>query len=283
MGFPQKPKELNLYPLEERLLSLRIPFMQIRQLPRGGQLSVKGNVVNVPVEVQPTINSLPHTLEKSGTISVKLKKKAGIQKVEVDENETHVGNTDTLLDHIPDDNPLCDAGLTFAPGEGQRPISLYSDPDAEYLSFPTIFCGQRRPDNKDRSVSVHYTDIVKWELRSMDRRVAQSVPNIFFKLKKIQLKNISDKVNLALRRCQSEGKKWTAKDVLNPNTVNDLVRLDEGYYIFRSLRNSPVYLEKRKKDLFAMIRQLGLPTWFGSLSSADTNWKDLLRILRQIK
>ncbi|VDI23871.1 Hypothetical predicted protein [Mytilus galloprovincialis] len=69
---------------------------------------------------------------------------------EVDESETHVGNTDTLLDHIPDDNPLCDTGLTFAPGEGQRPISLYSDPDAEYLSFPTIFCGQRRPDNKDR-------------------------------------------------------------------------------------------------------------------------------------
>ncbi|VDI82605.1 Hypothetical predicted protein [Mytilus galloprovincialis] len=311
---------------KERLLSLRIPFMQIRQLPRGGQLSVKGNVVNVPVEVQPTINSLPHTLEKSGTISVKLKKKLEFKKCdfsenvrpfavicalhylmrtsdfteqednqdqndsdndsdhfsEVDESETHVGNTDTLLDHIPDDNPLCDTGLTFAPGEGQRPISLYSDPDAEYLSFPTIFCGQRRPDNKDRSVSVHYTDIVKWELRSMDRRVAQSVPNIFFKLKKIQLKNISDKVNLALRRCQSEGKKWTAKDVLNPNTVNDLVRLDEGYYIFRSLRNSPVYLEKRKKDLFAMIRQLGLPTWFGSLSSADTNWKDLLRILGKL-
>ncbi|VDI82040.1 Hypothetical predicted protein [Mytilus galloprovincialis] len=107
---------------------------------------------------------------------------------EVDESETHVGNTDTLLDHIPDDNPLCDTGLTFAPGEGQRPISLYSDPDAEYLSFPTIFCGQRRPDNKDRSVSVHYTDIVKWELRSMDRRVAQSVPNIFFQVKENSVK-----------------------------------------------------------------------------------------------
>ncbi|XP_063415970.1 calponin homology domain-containing protein DDB_G0272472-like [Mytilus trossulus] len=218
MGFPQRPKELNLYPLEERLLSLRIPFMQIRQLPRGGQLSVKGNVVNVPVEVQPTINSLPHTLEKSGTISVKLKKKLEFKKCdfsenvrpfavicalhylmrtrdlykssgieinedwiteiaetneketqneknsteqdddqdqndseddsdhfsEVDEKEIHVGNTDTLLDHIPDDNPLCDTGFTFAPGEGQRPISLYSDPDAECLSFPTIFCGKKK-------------------------------------------------------------------------------------------------------------------------------------------
>ena len=60
--------------------------MQIRQLPRGGQLSVKGNVVNVPVEVQPTINSLPHTLEKSGTISVKLKKKLEFKKCDFSEN-----------------------------------------------------------------------------------------------------------------------------------------------------------------------------------------------------
>ena len=45
-------------------------------------------------------------------------------------------------------------------------------------------------------VPVHYTDIVKWELRSVDRRAAQSVPSIFFKLKKIQLKIISDKANL---------------------------------------------------------------------------------------
>ncbi|VDI57227.1 Hypothetical predicted protein [Mytilus galloprovincialis] len=41
MGFPQRPKELNLYPLEERLLSLRIPFMQIRQLPRVDSYQLK--------------------------------------------------------------------------------------------------------------------------------------------------------------------------------------------------------------------------------------------------
>ena len=31
-----------------------------------------------------------------------------------------------------------------------------------------------------------------------------------------------------------------------------------------------------------MIRQLGLPTWFGSLSSADTKWNDLLRVLARL-
>ena len=318
MGFPDKPKELELFPLEERLVSLRIPFMQIRQLPSGGQFSVKGNVVNVPVDIQPTIQSLPRNIDESGTIAVysenvrplavicalhylvrnsELYKSAGIHVdekwvneisqdndtaehnederetvnnedsdhfSEIDETENRVGKTDTLLDEIPDETDIGqETEYIFAPGEGQKPVGLYSDPDAEYLSFPTIFYGQKRPDYKERSVQVQYSDIVKWELRSIDRRAAQSVPNIFFKLKKIQIKNITDKVNLVLRRCKSEGKTWTAKDVLNPSTVNEMVKLDDGYFILRTLRNSPAYLEKRKKDVFAMIRQLGLPTWFG--------------------
>jgi hypothetical protein len=77
-------------------------------------------------------------------------------------------------------------------------------------------------------------------------------------------------------------KKWTAKDVLNPSTVDEIVKQDEGYFILRTLRNSPAYLEKRKKDVFAMIRQLGLPTWFGSFSSANTKWIYLLRILGKL-
>ena len=52
MGFPVKPQLcLNLTPLEERLICPRIPFMQIHELPRGGQLSIHGNVVNVRADV----------------------------------------------------------------------------------------------------------------------------------------------------------------------------------------------------------------------------------------
>ena len=55
MKWPNKPPELHYYQIEERLIALRIPFMQIRELPRGGQYSLKGNVINVPVDIQPTI------------------------------------------------------------------------------------------------------------------------------------------------------------------------------------------------------------------------------------
>ena len=133
--------------------------------------------------------------------------------------------------------------ITFAPGEGQHPLSLYHDVDAEYLCFPTIFCGQRRPSKEERTVPVHYSDIVKWELRSVDRRAAQSVPNIFFKHKKLQMKQISDKVNLAVRRCKGKEKKLTAAEARNSEYL-ELVKLDEGYYIFRH-----IYSQEKRTSL----------------------------------
>ena len=40
MKWPNKPSELNLHQLEEMVIALiRIPFMQIRELPRGGSIS----------------------------------------------------------------------------------------------------------------------------------------------------------------------------------------------------------------------------------------------------
>ena len=372
MKWPDKPPELNLHQLEERLIALRIPFMQIRELPRGGQYSLKGNVINVPVDIQPTINSLPRPMDENFTVAIQLKKKLSYKKVDFKENvrplrvlsalhwlmnnselykksgivvddnwfqevtesaedtvreflevskehckdknytgnekqeqekttendieasndydsdhyseidaNDHVGNIDTLVDHADIENKY-DKVFTFAPGEGQHPLSLYQDKDAEYLCFPTIFCGQTPPSRDERLVPVHYSDIVKWELRSVDRRAAQSVPNIFFKHKKLQMKQISDKVNLAVRRCKKRGQKITAAEARDSSYLDKLVNLDEGYYIFRQLRNSPAYLETRKKDIFAMIRQLSLPTWFMSLSAADTRWTDLLKMLAKL-
>ena len=341
MGFIEKPGELYLNNLEERLISLRIPFMQIRALNSGGQFSLKGSVVNVPSDIEPTIHALPRLQNKSETIPVKLKrmnefkhavttenvrpvavmtalqtllrtsqlyKDANItvddkwsvdnsevsgefssndqsvsdsesdafSEIDGDDNETPVM---TLLDEQTfDKNEV----LSVAPGEGQKPLSLFKDPDAEYLAFPTLFCGQKRVPNSDRRVPVYYSDICKWELRCVDRRVALHVPNIFFKMKKLQIEQVCSKVHLAVRRCKTKGKSYTAGYILKDNMGESLVRLDEGYRIFKTIRNSPQYWENQKKEVFAMIRQLGLPTLFLSLSANDLQWSELIIALGRL-
>ena len=95
------------------------------------------------------------------------------------------GATDTLLQE-PDITENVENIMTFAPGEGNKPLGIFMEKDSEFLSSPTIYCGKTRADNKEGTTSVQYSTICKWKLR--DRRVAQSVPNIFYKLKKLQIK-----------------------------------------------------------------------------------------------
>ena len=74
----------------------------------------------------------------------------------------------------------------------------------------------------------------------------------------------------------------TAGQFKTPEGLQSLICHDEGYKFLRALRGSPPYFEKAKKDLFAMISQLGPASLFCSFSSAETKWKHLLRILGKI-
>lgn len=121
-----------------------------------------------------------------------------------------------------------------------------------------MYCGVKRLDNSERAVPLYYSDICKWERRSIDRRVALCVPNIFFKLKRLQLKQIKDKVTLALRKCKTKGVRYTAGDFLNPSFVEKLTFQDDGFRVLRTIRGSPPYWEQAKRELFAMIRLLGI-------------------------
>ena len=71
--------------------------------------------------------------------------------------------------HFVSDNER-DHILNLAHGEGNRPMSIFRDRYSEELAYPGIFLGQKRPDNTDRFVDVHYSEICKSELRRSDRR-----------------------------------------------------------------------------------------------------------------
>ena len=274
MGFPPQPKELLLNGMEERFTAPRLTLFQMRDLPCGGQKSVRGNSVNLPIDIAPTVDMLPCTLDNTETIAINYKRRLcykgcafkqenirpaavwkavnylmtysqmyrnldiqldtswirnmescdsgtcqcgqdntenSLQPPDVHEKNEEQNNED--IDNVEEDEELNNINrdtmlsapetvsreLTFAPGEGQHPISVFHDPDAEYLSFPTIFCRQRRASDEEHNTSVHYTEICRYELRSVDRQVATNVPNMFFKLKKVQMKHVLDRVSLAMR------------------------------------------------------------------------------------
>ena len=83
MGFPPIPPGLNLHLMEKRLISLRIVFMMLRDHPVGGQTFVRGNFVNVPVDIAPTVNTLPRSLSETETVAIKFKRKKQYKNVNI--------------------------------------------------------------------------------------------------------------------------------------------------------------------------------------------------------
>ena len=59
--------------------------------------------------------------------------------------------------------------------------------------------------------------------------------------------------------------------------MSDYVRNDKAYRFMKNVRGSPAYYYQRTfYDLLAMIRQLGTPTWFLTLSPADMKWLQII-------
>ena len=75
MSFSVKPDFFYLNELECRLLAPRLAFQKLMQAPRGNQLKIKGNIVNVPADFNNTANVLPRLPQESGTVKVQLKRR----------------------------------------------------------------------------------------------------------------------------------------------------------------------------------------------------------------
>ena len=219
--------------------------------------------------------------EVPNTISSGTSSKTQLDEDDWSEHEAEIpcGVTDTMLtatNFLEENEPHC--VFNVAPAEGNRPLSVFRDKHSEELAYAGIFLGEKRPDNDERLTPVYYSDICKSEVRRSDRRAATCVENLFFKAKKLQMKSLLGKSQVALRKCKGNHKSSKAGPLKHQGALEKLIHQDEGFNILKTLRGSPPYFQKAERDIFAMIRQLGPASLFCSFSSAETQWTHLSKI-----
>ena len=61
-----------------------------------------------------------------------------------------------------------------------------------------------------------------------------------------------------------------------------MIAHDDAFKFLKTIRSSPAFWQQKQKELMSMIRQLGCPTFFLTLSAAEIKWPELLRILKEI-
>ena len=172
--------------------------------------------------------------------------------------------------------------MKIAPAAGSSPLAIFQDVHAEEKAFPVLFGGHARNIIHMDVPDAHYSRIVAWELNHHDRRFATNTENIFFKLFKLRIGSVA---RLALFKIK-QGKlphQLTQKQALDRNYLQDIASKDIGFQHFRNIRGSPGYCNHMRQEAWAMLRQLGKPAWFFTLSAADTQWPEMQSMLHELR
>ena len=168
-----------------------------------------------------------------------------------------------------------DTILSLAPSEGSSPERAL---EMEGKCFPVEFPDASNTYATTRDPKVAPLAYFKARLFSADNRFARNPEYIFFAQYVTEVHKINSGISIAMRignTSTSEGRKITASMLTDQDQVRKLIKRDEGYKFLKQVRGTPAYWEKSKKDLFALIRQLGIPTFFVTFSAADRRWSEI--------
>ncbi|CAF4491580.1 unnamed protein product, partial [Rotaria socialis] len=159
-----------------------------------------------------------------------------------------------------------------APAEKNKLSSLLMDKTIEALAFPHLFPDGKGSFDEERETILKWKEYCKTRLFSSDSRFAADSSYIFFLQYLGDLKQVYSGINIAFRKKIP----MNAKQSLDETQMKFLMNKDMIYRHLQCVRGSPQYWHKRLKDLFAMTRQLGFPTFFLTLSCADLRWKEFV-------
>ena len=98
-------------------------------------------------------------------------------------------------------------------------------------------------------------------------------------MQKIQL---NDQINTAMRKIASDSLN-AGKLIKNfKATIQQFIAQDKAYSFMSSIKGTPAYWKKFLFEVLAMVKQLGIPTFFMNLSCADLRWNELVEIISKL-
>jgi hypothetical protein len=172
--------------------------------------------------------------------------------------------------------------FNIAPGEGKHPVSMMTDKLCEELSFPVLFPKGRFGYTAERDIKLSPIKYFNARLLHYSGKFATNPEYLFYAQFIMEQKKISDSINIALKKVH--GQSVTASQVKsNSQAFQNLLLQDQAYLFLRQIPGSPPYWQKFMYEVVAMVKQLGIPTWFMTLSCADLRWPELFQIIAKTK
>ena len=154
-----------------------------------------------------------------------------------------------------------------------------NDIKCEELAFPVLFPkGQNGYKDVNRTIKLSPVKYFNTRLLHYSRRFATNPEYLFLHSLLQNKKKVSDSINIALKKIY--GQCVTAREIRSDvNKLKSLVCHDQAYLFFKPNSGTLPYWQKFMYEVIAMVKQLGISTWFMTLSCAGLRWPELFLII----
>ena len=176
-------------------------------------------------------------------------------------------------------NVLSSKDVNIAPGEGNQPTSMLNDEFCEDLDFPYLFPRGKFGYKVERDIKLSPSKYFNQCLLNYTQLFASDPDFIFFALSITQQLKLKSQINVPMKKVCSGN---LTAGLLSQNfseSVKSFIVKDEAYHFMSTIKGTPAYWKKFLYEVLAMVKQLGLPTFFMTLSCADLHWNELISII----
>ena len=183
----------------------------------------------------------------------------------------------TITTEIPTLDEL-EEGIVIALGEDKKPLSILHDDYCEEMAHPHLFPTDKFGYKVKRKFHLTPKKYFNQRLLHHSQQFASDTDYIFFTHAVMQKIQLNDQINIAMKKI--------ASDSLNPGklsknfkaTMQQFIAQDKAYSFMSSIKGTPAYWENFLFEVLAMVKQLGILTFFMTLSCADLRRNELVEI-----
>ena len=179
--------------------------------------------------------------------------------------------------HLVDENKII-----LAPGQNETPLSILSDDHCEELAFPHLFPGSKYEYRVEREVPLSPVKYFNQRLLNFKQILAADPDYIVFARSIVEQCHLKSSINIALQKIRCS--ELTASSIKGnyKESIKQLLTNDNKFSFMSSLKGTPAYWKQFLLEVLAMVKQLGVPTFFLTLSCADLRWDELPYIINKL-
>ena len=154
------------------------------------------------------------------------------------------------------------------------------DANFEEMAFPHLLPHGKFGWKYKRQIPLSAKKYFQKRILDANPSFAQDIEYLFVAQTITETKQIMDSMTVALRKCYRASEYQptiTAGLLRDSGALHQIIFKDQAYRFLQPVRGTPPYWQKVQYKLLAAIKQLGIFTWFFTLSAADLKWLDTIQ------